>query len=180
MSNKRPEEMVTAVFRDRMHANIAFDWLRARGYDTHDINVLMSDRTLARFRDEEREITKAGSKMDEGLAAGGVLGTAVGAAVGVITALGTSIVVPGLGIVVAGAMVAGLAGAGAGAVTGGLVGALIGLGIPESNARAYEDALKHGGVAIGVVPKTSKETSVLKEYFEQHHGENVVVASLQD
>jgi hypothetical protein len=178
--HERPNEMVTAVFRDRMHANVAFDWLRARGYDTHDINVLMSDRTLARFRDEDEEIAKAGSKMDEGMAAGGALGTAVGAAVGVIAALGTSIVVPGLGIVVAGPVVAGLAGAGAGAVTGGLIGGLIGLGIPESNAKAYEQALKHGGVAIGVVPKNSKETSEIKSYFEKHHGENVVTTSLKD
>ena len=74
MSNKRPKEMVTAVFRERVHANMAFDWLRAHNYSTNDINVLMSDHTLARFRDEDDNLARAGNKLEEGMATGGAIG----------------------------------------------------------------------------------------------------------
>mgnify|MGYP003381339126 CR=1 FL=1 len=46
------------------------------------------------------------------------------------------------GIVLAGPIAAGLAGAGAGGITGGLIGALIGSGIPEERAKVYESGVK--------------------------------------
>ena len=46
-----------------------------------------------------------------------------------LTAAGTSIALPGLGLVIAGPLAAAAAGAGAGAATGGLLGALIGWGL---------------------------------------------------
>src|SRR5439155_26780703 len=115
------------------------------------------------------------SHVAEGAAAGGAIGTAVGATAAAIAAIGTSLIIPGLGIVVAGPLAAALAGGGAGAVAGGLIGGLIGLGIPESNAKAYEQALRDGGVVIGVHPHNNDETSKIREQFEKHHGENVVV-----
>ena len=66
-----------------------------------------------------------------------------------------------------------LAGGGAGAVTGGLIGGLVGLGIPESNAKAYEEALRHGGVAVGVIPRSSDHASEIQRRFEELSGENV-------
>ena len=65
---------------------------------------------------------------------------------------GTTIWFPAWVWIVAGPIFAALAGGGAGAVTGGAVGGLVGLGIPESNAKAYEEALKKGGVVFGVHP----------------------------
>ena len=90
-------------------------------------------------------------------------------------AIGTSILIPGIGWV-AGPIAAALAGGGAGAVTGGLIGGLIGFGIPESNARAYEEALRDGGIAIGVTPHNSTDASKIKEKFKELKGENVVTA----
>jgi len=43
-----------------------------------------------------------------------------------------------------------LAGLGVGAVLGGLVGALIGLGIPEFEAKRYETRLNKGGILLSV------------------------------
>ena len=104
---------------------------------------------------------------------GGAIGTAVGATLAAVAAIGTSIMVPGLGLIVAGPLAAALAGAGAGAVTGGLIGALVGMGIPESNAQAYEEALRQGGVVIGVVPHNDEDSKRIKEDFQNLHGENV-------
>jgi hypothetical protein len=55
-----------------------------------------------------------------------------------------------------------------------VVGGLIGLGIPESNAHAYEKALKEGGIVIGVAPRNAKNASAIKDKFRDLHGENVL------
>jgi len=173
----RNQSMLTAVLRDRSAASRAYEWLQTRGYNTSEINVLMSDHTRTSFGDDGAEgRIKAGDKAVEGMAAGGAVGTAVGATIGAILAIGTSIAFSGLGIVVAGPLLAGLAGGGAGAITGGLVGGLVGLGLSESNAHAYELALKSGGVVFGVVPHSSREASEIRDYFEKNGGENIVYA----
>jgi hypothetical protein len=172
--DKKP--MVTAVFRDRTQANRVYTWLRDRGYTSDEINVLMSDQTRASYSTaDEEELVGSRSHAAQGVAAGGAIGTAVGATLAAIAAIGTSAIVPGLGIVVAGPILAAFAGAGAGALAGGLIGGLIGLGIPESNARAYEEALRDGGVVIGVHPHAGEETGKIRDHFERHQGENVVV-----
>ena len=66
-----------------------------------------------------------------------------------LVALGV-ITVPGLGLVAAGPIVATLAGLGAGAAAGGLTGGLIGLGLPEREAKFYNEAVEMGGILVGV------------------------------
>lgn len=170
-------KMMTAVFRDRYHAEEALSWLRGRGYADSEISVLMSDKTHTLVRDEsEQERHDRNSKAASGIATGGAIGTAIGASLAALAAIGTSLVLPGLGLVVAGPLAAAFAGGGAGAVTGGLIGGLVGYGIPESNARAYEEALREGGVAIGVVPKNSTEAELIEDEFERLHAENIISA----
>jgi hypothetical protein len=171
------DKMLTAVFRDRIAATQAYEWLQDRGYHSREINVLMSDSTRAALDANSPESRiKAGSMATEGIAAGGAIGTAVGATLGAIAALGTNVAVPGLGLIIAGPILAGLAGGGAGAVAGGIIGALVGLGIPESNARAYEQALRDGGVVIGVVPRSSEDAKAIRAYFEEQDADNIVSA----
>jgi hypothetical protein len=173
------QKMVTAVFQDRFNAHAAYDWLVSQSYTSNEINLLMSADTKSKFySDTEAEGTKgkhkAGTHAAEGVAAGGAIGTAVGAAAAAIAAIGTSLIVPGLGLVVAGPVAAALAGGGAGAVAGGVIGGLIGLGIPESNAKAYEEALREGGIVVGVVPHSSQDAGRVKDKFQELHGENVI------
>jgi hypothetical protein len=173
MHTSKPK-MVTAVFRSHADADQAYDRLLGHGYTNREINVLMSDATRARFYlNHEPEPVHAGSAAAEGMGVGGAIGTAVGAAVAAIAAIGTTLALPGLGLVIAGPIAAALAGAGAGAVTGGLIGALIGLGIPEPNARAYEEVLRNGGVAMGVVPHSGEDTAWIRQTFTDLHGENI-------
>jgi hypothetical protein len=173
----KKEKMLTAVIRDRGTATQTYEWIQQRGYSTNEINILMSDRTHATFTDQGTEgKIKSSDKGAAGVAAGGAVGTAVGATIGAILAIGTSVAVPGLGLVVAGPLLAGLAAGGAGAVTGGIVGGLVGLGIPESNAHAYEEALKAGGVVFGVVPHSPEDARAIKTYLERNGAENIVYA----
>lgn len=175
MANKRL--MVTAVFRDRFNAERAFEMLRSRGFLDNEINVLMSDRTRKDFLadSEHHEPIATASMAAEGTALGGAVGTAVGAALAAVAAIGTNFMVPGLGLVIAGPIAAAIVGGGTGAVAGGLLGALIGWGIPEDNAKAYQEALRTGGVVIGVAPRSHQEADEIKDQFNELHADDVLV-----
>ena len=77
-----------------------------------------------------------------------------------VAAVGTTLVLPGVGLVVAGPLAAALAGAGAGGITGGLIGALIGAGIPEERVKHYEEGIKNGGILMGVTPRSDEDVEL--------------------
>lgn len=168
--SKSDRNMMTGLFTDRASAERAYNYLHDRGYTKDEINLIMSDETRKRHFDETKGETEIGTKAMEGAGKGSAIGGAIGAVAGVIAALGTSLVIPGLGLVVAGPIAAGLAGAGAGGFTGGLIGALIGWGIPEERARIYESKIKEGGIVMGVNPKDNTD----EEYIENDWRENRV------
>jgi hypothetical protein len=167
--------MMTAMFRDRDSAERAFNELRSRGYDKDDINVVMSEDARKRHfgDDDEDDTTELGNKSLEGAGAGSAIGGTLGAIVGAIAAIGTSIAIPGLGLVVAGPLAAGLAGAGAGGLTGGLIGALVGAGIPEERAKVYETGIKEGNIVLGFKPHSSEDARYFEEHFQKHRGEHI-------
>jgi hypothetical protein len=172
------KKMATGVFRDRYDAERAFDYLHTKGYLDSEINVLMSDRTRAAYyptKSDEKH--QAGNLATEGMGVGGAIGTAVGATLAAVLTIGTTVAIPGLGagvgMLVAGPLAAAFAGAGAGAVTGGIIGALVGAGMTEQNAQAYEEALRNGGVVIGVVPHSDEDARDIEKKFKEFNGENV-------
>ena len=175
MHKSNQPKMVSAVFRNRADAQRAFDRVLARGYRPNEVNVLMSDKTRSTYygSDTAEGHQEAGSLATEGMGVGGAIGTAVGATIAAVMAIGTSLTIPGLGVIIAGPLAAALAGGGAGAATGGLLGALIGYGIPEPNANAYQAALRDGGVVVGVVPHNNDDASAIKKEFEDLKGESV-------
>ncbi|GAB3197804.1 hypothetical protein ABID22_000743 [Pontibacter aydingkolensis] len=177
MMDKRDNDgMMTAMFRDRESAERAYNELRARGYDKDDINVVMSDKARDRhFGDDvdERGDTELGNKSLEGTGAGSAIGGTLGAIIGAVAAIGTSIAIPGLGLVVAGPLAAGLAGAGAGGLTGGLIGALVGAGIPEERAKVYETGIKEGNIVLGFKPHNAEDARYFESHFQKHRGEHI-------
>jgi hypothetical protein len=68
---------------------------------------------------------------------------------------------------------AGLAGLGVGGTVGGLTGALIGMGIPEFEAKRYEGRLQKGGILLSVHCETTEEIKLGKEVVERTGGEDV-------
>src|SRR3954465_14122066 len=135
--------MVTGLFRDRESAERAYNSMTTRGYTKDDVNLMMSDDTRKRyFADDNVKDTEFGTKAWEGAGKGAAIGGGVGATLAAIAAIGTTLALPGLGLLIAGPIAAGLAGAGAGALTGGLIGALVGHGIPEEHAKYYEKGLR--------------------------------------
>jgi hypothetical protein len=164
--------MMTGLFRDRDSAERAYGSLTSRGYSNDDINVLMSDETRKKHFVDGRE-TELGNKALEGAGTGAAIGGTVGATLAAIAAIGTSVALPGLGLIVAGPLAAALAGAGAGGATGGLIGALVGAGIPEERVKDYEKGLKEGGIVMGVNPRSDEDADYFENEWKNYRGEQI-------
>jgi hypothetical protein len=166
---------VTGVFNDKDDAEKAYNSLISRGYSRDEISVLMSKDTRdTHFKDVDKEDrSDLGNKAMEGAGVGSAIGGTAGAIVGAIAAIGTAVALPGLGLVVAGPIVAGLTGAGAGGLTGGIIGALIGSGIPEDRAKVYKNNLEKGGIVVGVQPRNRAEGEAITSEWRTYRGENI-------
>lgn len=165
--------MLTGMFRDRESTENAYHTMQERGYEKDDINLVMSDDTRKKHFSGDAAETEIGTKAAEGAGKGSAIGGTVGAIVGVIAAIGTSLVIPGLGLVVAGPLAAGLVGAGAGGITGGIIGALVGSGIPEERARLYETGIKNGNIVMGVKPRNDEDAKYFEENWRTNNGEEI-------
>jgi hypothetical protein len=172
-SNSEKTGTVTGVFQNREDAEEAYNSLIRRGYDSKDIILLMSDKThRTHFKDRDND-TDLGNKAAEKAGIGSAIGGTAGALIGAIAAIGTTVALPGLGLVIAGPIVAGLTGAGAGGIAGGLIGGLVGAGIPKDRAVLYEDSIKKGGIVVGVVPKSEQDREAIGRDWRTYRGENV-------
>lgn len=166
--------MLTGMFRDRESTEHAYNTLHERGYTKDDINIVMSDETRKKHFSSKVIETELGTKAAEGAGKGSAIGGTVGAIAGVLAAIGTSMIIPGLGIVIAGPIVLGLAGAGAGGITGGIIGALVGSGIPEERAKLYESGIKNGNIVMGVHPRNSEDARYFENNWRTNKGEEIL------
>ena len=164
--------MLTGTFRDRESAEGAYNAMLSRGYAKDDINVMMSPETRDKYFKHSDQVTELGNKSAEGGATGAAIGGVTGVIIGVLAAAGT-LAIPGLGVVLAGPLVAGLAGLGAGGAAGGLIGALVGAGIPEERAKMYEADLKNGGIVLGTKLRSDEDAAYLENEWRTNKGENI-------
>ncbi len=165
--------MVTGLFQNRESSERAYKDLEERGYTNEEINVVMSKETRDKYFSDDIDESKVGNKAAEGTGVGSAVGGTVGAVTGVLAAVGTSIVVPGLGLVIAGPVAAGLAGAGAGGLTGGIIGALVGWGIPEERAKMYESGIKDGKIVLGVEPKNKEDAKHIENKWSEYDAQDI-------
>lgn len=173
--------LITGIFKDRDSAEKAYRSATDLGYTKDEINVIMSDETRERYYGKHATLeTEVGNKAAEGAAIGGAIGGTVGAIAAAVTAVGTSLILPGLGLVVAGPLAAAMAGAGAGGVTAGIVGALIGWGIPEDRLKEYEEGIKEGGIVIGVRPRSSEDAKRFEDDWRVHNANNINASDINN
>lgn len=167
-------QMVTGLFRDRDSAERAYSSITSHGYDKKDVNLMMSGETRKKYFSGDSSIkTELGNKAAQGAGIGGMIGGSLGAIAAAVAAVGTSLVIPGIGLVIAGPIAAALVGAGAGGVTGGVVGALVGWGIPEERVKHYEAGIKEGGILIGVKPRSDEDATYFEREWKNSNGEHV-------
>lgn len=153
---------LVGVFHTRDDATKVVEALKVMGYQPEDISVIVKDRS------EIRSIEKAaGTKVNEGLATGAVTGGMLGGLTGLLVGIG-ALTIPGIGpIVAAGPIATTLGGAALGASALGLMGALIGMGIPEHEARDYERHVKNGDILV-LVNAHDQQVPQIMQTFRDH------------
>jgi hypothetical protein len=175
-NNPDSRPLLVGMFKEKDHAEAAYAELRRRNYSTEEINVVMSSTTRDKYftgKDKDHK-DGLGNKALEGTGVGSAVGGVIGAIAGAIAAVGTSILIPGLGLVIAGPIAAALAGAGAGGVAGGLIGALVGLGIPEERAKIYREGIQNGEIVISVTPHNEADVRELSDKWHEFHREGML------
>ncbi|MGA8154042.1 MAG: quinol:electron acceptor oxidoreductase subunit ActD [Terriglobales bacterium] len=149
------------VYRTQREVEYAIDLLRAEGFHDVDISVLFPANQKAKDLSVEKN-----SIAPRGTAAGATTGAVVGGTLGWLAGIG-ALAIPGVGALIAtGPIVAVLAGVSVGGALGGLAGALIGMGIPESEAKRYERRIQEGGILVSVRCDNADWTKKAKAILE--------------
>lgn len=134
-----------AIFDDRVQAQRAIAELNRAGFSEREIGV-----TAREMGNADAGVADGGKKTHA--KEGAIAGVATGAGVGALWGLGILAgVLPGIGTAIAGGTLAAiLSSAAAGAATAGVAGTLIGLGIPEDEAKYYDQEFQAGRVVVTV------------------------------
>jgi hypothetical protein len=163
---------VICIAKSENQAVLIADQLKARNFSNNDISVLFPDKAGTKDFAHEQH-----TKAPEGAATGGVAGGVLGGAFGWLAGIG-ALAIPGVGpFIAAGPIVAALSGAALGGAVGGITGALVGLGIPEYEAKRYEGKIKSGNILISVHTENSDEIKLAKDIFNKAGAEDISVTS---
>lgn len=146
--------------------------LKLANFSNNDISALLPDKRGTKDFAHEHN-----TKAPEGATTGGVAGLGVGAAVGWLAGIG-ALAIPGVGpFIAAGPIMAALGGAAVGTATGGVIGGLVGMGIPEFEAKRYDAKIKEGNILISVHTQDSKQRGVAKDIFKQNNADDISTGS---
>ena len=142
--------------------------LQSAGFRSEDVSVLLPENMGTKDLGHEKS-----TKAPEGAAVGGATGAVVGGTLGWLAGIG-ALAIPGIGpLLAAGPIVAALAGVGAGGAIAGLTGALIGMDIPEYEAKRYEGRVRKGGILLSVHSDNSEWTKRAKEILARAGAEDI-------
>jgi uncharacterized membrane protein len=163
---------VLGIFSSTRDAEHAINQLEDNGYVAKDISIVARDR-----EDLHYIADNTGADVADGALSGAATGGLLGGLAGLLIGIG-AITIPGIGALLIGGPLAtalGLTGAAAttisgaatGALAGGILGALVNLGIPEDEARVYEDRIKEGGILVAIPAQQGREADV-REILEDN------------
>jgi hypothetical protein len=159
-----------ALFNNRDEADLAYEWLLKYGYGSDEIHLLMSEETRRKYHYPEQAEPEATEEDTlKAMGTGAIVGGGIGATLGAIAAAGATVIIPGLGLAVAGPLAASLAGAGG--MVGSALGALYGSSIPEERAHELELKIREGSILIGVVPHNEEEVPFIEAAMRKRGGE---------
>lgn len=162
------KKSVICIAKTEVQASTIVDNLKSEGFSNNDISALFPDKAGTRDFAHEK-----GTKAPEGAAAGAGTGAVLGGALGWLAGIG-ALAIPGVGpFVAAGPIAAALGGAAIGGAAGGIAGALIGLGIPEYEAKQYEGKVKDGGILLSVHTEDSDEIKRAKRIFQDAGAQDI-------
>lgn len=153
--------ILTALFETRHAMEDALRKLEDIGITESQIGVIMNDDVHGKSFEIENN-----DKSDAGLAIGATMGGIVGGIAAAIAGVG-SLAIPGLNLVVVGSIVSGLAGLGVGAAAGGLIGGLVGMGVPEHEAKLYDGKLTAGHILLAVEARDKDQATQVRGVFKR-------------
>ena len=167
--------MAKAVFciaTSEVQAEAIVSDLKKAGFSDNDISVLFPDKTGTKDFAHEQH-----TKAPEGAVTGASTLGMVGGALGWLAGIG-ALAVPGVGVfIAAGPIMAALSGAAVGAAVGGIGGALIGMGIPEYEAKRYEGKIRQGNILISVHSDTPLHARQAKDIFQKAGADDIAVTT---
>jgi hypothetical protein len=162
---------VVAVFPDWPAAAGAIDDLVAAGFSSDRISYITRTDDAERRNDQlagssELAVEAAGGRTD--VAAGMIAGGMVGG----VLAAGLALLVPGVGPILAGGVLASFFGGTlAGSAVGGLLGALTNLGISNEMAQQYQAEIQAGRAVVAV--HAGARTTDAAEILARHGGMHI-------
>ena len=161
---------VFGIYASVVQVERAVDTLVNEDFADDDISVLLPDNQASKdFAHEKHTRAPEGTTTD--VAAGGTIGRTLG-----LAGIG-ALAIPGVGpLIAAGPIMGALSGLGVGGAVEGLVGALVGIGIPEYEAKRYEGRLNAGGVLLSVHCETSEDVERAKEILKETGADDVASA----
>jgi hypothetical protein len=177
-----PATMVTGLFTSKESAERGYRSATQLGYENSDINVLMSEETRNRYfspgHDTKTDLSSNATKdaAEDGTSAdklGGPAGGTIGTIAPALAGVGAVLLVPVLGIFAAGPIAVALTAAGAVGLAGALIGAFAKWGIPEGRIEEYEQAIRAGGILMGVKPRSDEDAAHLVREWQTSGGELV-------
>jgi len=149
--------------------------LKVAGFSGNDISVLFPDKRGTKDFAHEQH-TKAPEGAATGAGTGGFTAERGHDRAGI-----GALAIPGVGpFIAAGPIMAALSGAAVGAAVGGITGALVGMGIPEYEAKRYEGKIREGNILISVHTENSGEVDRVKGIFRAAAARDVSVAEEAD
>ena len=162
---------VFGIYSSRPAVEEAVEHLRMAGFRSTDISVLFPENQGTKDFAHEKN-----TKAPEGATTGMISGGIAGGVLGWLTGIG-ALAIPGLGpFIAAGPIVAALAGAGAVGTVGGMIGALVGMGIPEYEAKRYEGRIRDGGVLLSIHCDNSDWVKRAKEILRDTGAQDIASA----
>jgi len=164
---------LVGIFGSQADAAAAYRDLRSLNLRGENLIVLTPEASLQQL---EGVPTEEGEQPGMGKAIGGVIGGAVGLAAGAAVA---TLLLPGVGPVIAiglGAGSLGIGGAVAGAAGGGALEDLLTRGLPKDEIFFYEDALRQGRTVIIVASEDDDLLSNGRQIMERNGAESLDAA----
>lgn len=158
---------VFCIAKSESQAITIVNALKDAGF-SNQISVLLPDKQGTKDFAHEHN-----TKAPEGAVTGGSVGGVLGGALGWLAGIGT-LAIPGLGpFIAAGPIMAALGGAAVGATAGGIAGALIGMGLPEFEAKQYEGKVRGGNILISVDAEDSNDVERIEQIYENAGADDI-------
>lgn len=164
-TERMPRHCVFCIATSPIHAARTVDRLKTAKFRDDSISALLTDPRM--------NWPFTTNKAAEAAAAGASTGPMIGETCGWISGIG-ALTIPGVGLfIAAGPIIAAMSGTSGGTALGGVRDGLIGMGIPETEAKGYEEKILKGDILLSVQTETRGEMDRAKLIFDDSHAADI-------